>query len=138
MQEYQGFPGSSESEASACNVGDLGSIPRSGRSPGEGKWQPTPVLLPGKSHGWRSLVDFRRVTKSLTRLHFHFHVAAKDVGLYYVKGGGNGYHETISDQSAPIACITQYSGQCPVSYGSNFQASGGLQGRELAGILKDS
>ena len=20
------------------------------------KWQPTPVLLPGKSHGWRSLV----------------------------------------------------------------------------------
>jgi len=21
------------------------------------QWQPTPVLLPGKSHGWRSLVD---------------------------------------------------------------------------------
>ena len=21
-----------------------------------GQWQPTPVLLPGKSHGWRSLV----------------------------------------------------------------------------------
>ena len=58
MQEYQGFPSSSESEASACNVGDLGSIPRSGRSPGEGKWQPTPVLLPGKSHGWRSLVGY--------------------------------------------------------------------------------
>ena len=26
-----------------------------GRSPGEGKWQPTPVLLPGESHGGRSL-----------------------------------------------------------------------------------
>jgi len=22
------------------------------------KWQPTPVFLPGKSHGWRSLVDY--------------------------------------------------------------------------------
>ena len=53
-----GFPRGSEGKASACNVGDLGSIPRSGRSPGEGKWQPTPVLLPGKSHGWRSLVGY--------------------------------------------------------------------------------
>ena len=23
------------------------------------EWQPTPVFLPGESHGWRSLVDFR-------------------------------------------------------------------------------
>ena len=30
------FPGSSDSKESACNVGDLGSIPGSGRSPGEG------------------------------------------------------------------------------------------------------
>ena len=22
------------------------------------KWQPTPVLLPGESHGWRSLVGY--------------------------------------------------------------------------------
>ena len=35
-----GFPGGSESKASACNVGDLGSIPDSGRSPGEGKGNP--------------------------------------------------------------------------------------------------
>ena len=31
-----GFPGGSEGKASAYNVGDLGSIPGSGRSPGEG------------------------------------------------------------------------------------------------------
>ena len=31
------FPGGSEVKASACNVGDLGSIPGLGRSPGEGK-----------------------------------------------------------------------------------------------------
>ena len=30
------FPGGSASKESACNVGDLGSIPGSGRSPGEG------------------------------------------------------------------------------------------------------
>ena len=31
-----GFPGGAEVKVSACNVGDLGSIPGSGRSPGEG------------------------------------------------------------------------------------------------------
>ena len=30
-----GFPGGSEVKASACNAGDLGSIPELGRSPGE-------------------------------------------------------------------------------------------------------
>ena len=40
----------SEVKASAWNAGDLGSIPGSERSPGEGKWQPTPVLLPGETH----------------------------------------------------------------------------------------
>ena len=35
-----GFPGGSEVKASACNVGDLGPIPGSGRSPGEGNGSP--------------------------------------------------------------------------------------------------
>ena len=35
----------------------LALTPGSGRFPG-GKWQPTPVFLPGKSHGQRSLVDY--------------------------------------------------------------------------------
>ena len=30
-----GFPGGSNSKESVCNAGDLGSVPRSGRSPGE-------------------------------------------------------------------------------------------------------
>jgi len=33
-------PGGSEAKASLCNVGDLGSIPGSGRSPGEGNGNP--------------------------------------------------------------------------------------------------
>ena len=36
----KGFPGGSEVKASACNAGDLGSIPGLGRSPGEGNGNP--------------------------------------------------------------------------------------------------
>ena len=36
----KGFPGGSAGKESACNVGDLGSIPGLGRSPGEGKGYP--------------------------------------------------------------------------------------------------
>ena len=105
---------------SASNAGDLGSIPGSGRSPGEGngnpfqyfclekpgrlqsmgsqsrtqlsnftsllhfisstqwrrQWHPTPVLLPGKSHGQRSLVGCSswgpKELDRTERLHFHF------------------------------------------------------------------
>ena len=35
-----GFPGGSEVKTSACNAGDPGSIPGSGRSPGEGNGNP--------------------------------------------------------------------------------------------------
>ena len=101
----QGFPGGSGSKEATCSAGDQGSIPGSGKSPGEEngnppqyswpespmdrgawkaavhesiclecwrpgfdpwvgkipwrrKWQPTPVLLPGESHGGRSLVGY--------------------------------------------------------------------------------
>ena len=50
-----GFLGGSDGKESACNARDLGSIPGSERSPGEGDWQPIPVFLPGESHGQRSL-----------------------------------------------------------------------------------
>ena len=51
----RGFPGGLEGKASACNAGDPGSIPELGRFPWRRQWHPTPVLLPGKSHGRRSL-----------------------------------------------------------------------------------
>ena len=37
---FLGFPGGSAGKESACNAGDLGSIPGVGRSPGEGKGYP--------------------------------------------------------------------------------------------------
>ena len=36
----KGFPGGSDGKESACNAGDLSSIPGLGRSPGEGKGYP--------------------------------------------------------------------------------------------------
>ena len=40
LTSIMGFPGGSEGKVSACNAGDLGSIPGSGRSPGEGNGNP--------------------------------------------------------------------------------------------------
>jgi len=46
-----GLPSWLSGKESACNVGDLGSIPESdpwvGKIPWRRKWQPTPVFLPG-------------------------------------------------------------------------------------------
>ena len=68
------FPGGSDGKASAYNEGHPGSIPGSGRFPGEGNGNP---LLPGKSHGLRILVgpsSWGCIESDTTeRLHFHFH-----------------------------------------------------------------
>ena len=51
------FPDGLDGKESACNAGDPGSIPGSGRSPEEGNDSP-PVFLPGESHGQRSLMGY--------------------------------------------------------------------------------
>ena len=63
------FPGGSEVKASACNAGDLDSIPGSGRSPGEGNGNPLQYSClenPMDRGAWWATVH--RVTKSRTRL----------------------------------------------------------------------
>ena len=50
----------------------MGSIPWVGKIPWRRKWRPTPVVLPGESHGQRSLgVVVHGVTKSQTGLSTH-------------------------------------------------------------------
>jgi len=44
------FPGSSDGKESTCNAGVVGQ-----EDPLESKWQPTPIFLPEKSHGQKSL-----------------------------------------------------------------------------------
>ena len=64
-----GFPCGSAGKESACNVGDLGSIPRLGKSPGEGKGYP--LQYSGLENSMDCIVH--GVAKSQTRLSdFHF------------------------------------------------------------------
>ena len=67
------FPGGSAGNESTCNVGDLGSIPGLGRSPGEGKGYPL------RYFGLENSMDYidHVVAKSRTQLNdftFTFHV----------------------------------------------------------------
>ena len=57
----RGFPGGSVVKNLPANAGateDAGSTLELGRFPWRKKWQPTPVFLPGKFHGQRSLVGY--------------------------------------------------------------------------------
>ena len=53
-----GFPCGTNGKGSACNVGDLGSVPESGRFLWRWAWQPTPIFFPGDSHGQGWLVGY--------------------------------------------------------------------------------
>ena len=83
------FPGGSEVKASTCNIGDVGSIPGSGRSPGEGNGNPLQYSClenPMGGGAWQATVH--GVTKSRTRLNeftsLHFTSASillRDISL---------------------------------------------------------
>ena len=72
-----GFRGGSVLQNLPANAEDMGPIPGSGRSPGEGNGNPLPVFLPGESHGQRSptgdcpwdckTVRHNLVTKTMTK-----------------------------------------------------------------------
>ena len=86
-----GLPGGSEVKVSACNVGDLGSIPRSGRSPGEGNGNPLQysclenlmdggawwATVHGVANSWTLLSDF-------TSLHFMWR--SRFLGIFFSGG----------------------------------------------------
>ena len=77
--DLQTFPCGSAVKESACNAGDLGSIPGLGRSPGDGKGYPL------QYSGLENFMDYTvcRVTKNQTWLSdFHLHLTFKlDQGI---------------------------------------------------------
>ena len=72
------------------------------------QWHPTPVLLPGKSHGWRSLVGCspwgREELDMTERLHFHFSLSlekeiATHSSVFAWRIPGTGSHRDRHDWS---------------------------------------
>ena len=59
---FLGFPGGSDSKESPCNVGDLGSIPGLGRSPGRGMTTHSSILA------WRIPMDIRAWQATVHRI----------------------------------------------------------------------
>ena len=71
--------GGSEVKASACNVGDLSSIPGWGRSPGEGNGNPVQYsCLENPMDGGACWATVHRVEKSRTQLSDFTYTQAKD------------------------------------------------------------
>ena len=81
-----GFPCGSAGKESACNVGDLGSIPGLGRYPGEGKG--CPFQYSGLENSMDCIVH--GVAKRWTRLSdLHF------MGLRWLRGDGREEEEVV-------------------------------------------
>ena len=82
IYEVIGLPRWLSGEESACNAGDAKTLrfdPWVGKIPWNRKWQPTPVFLPGESHGGKSLVGYspwgHKELDTTKLLHFN-------IGLY--------------------------------------------------------
>ena len=71
----QGFSGGSVIKESTCQCKRRRFDPWIGKIPWRRKWQPTPVFLPGKSHGQKSLVGYspwgHKESNTTERAHTH-------------------------------------------------------------------
>ena len=83
------LPDGSDGKSICLQCGRPRFHPWVGKIPWRRKWQPTPVLLPGKSHGQGSLVGYspwgHKESDITEWLHFHFHLRLyiESVGINY-------------------------------------------------------
>ena len=77
------FPHGSDGKESTCQCRRLSFHPWVGKILWSRKWQPTPVFLPGKSHGQRNLVDCSPwgLTESDTTEHARTHTHTLSLSL---------------------------------------------------------
>ena len=91
---FLGFFCGSAGKESACSEGDLGSIPRLGRSPGEGKG--SPLQFSGLENSKDCIVH--GVAKSQTQLsdfHFHFSLVAQIVKILWLQCRRPGFNPWV-------------------------------------------
>ena len=94
---FLGFPHGSDGEESACNVGDLGSIPGLGRSPGERSSNPLQYsCLENSMEGrawWATIHESCSMESNMTKwFHFHFHNAfTANHHFSYISGLSNSH-----------------------------------------------
>ena len=90
------FLGVSDSKGSAYNAGNLGLIPGLGKFPWRRKWQPTPVFLPGESHGQRRLMGCspwdHKESNTTERLTLHF------TNIYWLDAKDATKHSTMQNK----------------------------------------
>ena len=84
-EKFQSFPGGAMVKSLPANAGNAGDVGFQGLEDlWRRAWHPTPVLLPGKSHGWRSLVGCslwdREESDTTEQLHFHFSLSCVGEG----------------------------------------------------------
>ena len=100
------------------------------------QWQPTPVLLPGKSHGWTSLVGCspwgHKELDKTERLHFHFSELEKEMAT----------HSSVLAWRIPGAAepggLPSMGSQRIGHDWSNLAAAAGKYLHHLSGVLKTS
>ena len=110
------------------------------------QWQPTPVLLPGKSHGQRSLVGCSpwglQESDTTERLHFHFSLSyigdgncnplqcscledPRDGGTWWAAVSGVAQSRTqlkrLSNSSSSSSCITSFGSGLEIQITFAFQ-----------------
>ena len=90
--DFGRVPGGSDGKVSPCNAGELGSIPGSGRSPGEGNGNPIQYSClenPMDGEAWRARVHGVAKSRSRLQLHSFFFVilpeTASPLGLFLLK-----------------------------------------------------
>ena len=81
-KQNNSFPGSSDGKRVCLQRGRSGFDPWVGKIPWRRKWQPTPILLPGKLRGWRSLVGYSpwdlKESDTSEQLHWFIHCGKLD------------------------------------------------------------
>ena len=92
-----GNPGGSDGKMSTCNVGDLGSVPGLGRSPGGGHGNPAQYSClenPMDRGAWQAAVhsvaqswtQLKRLSKHMLNLYIYHHISFKNLASNFPSG----------------------------------------------------